>query len=163
MADYYSSTVVQQIIPDAAMTPLERLLLTHIFQFDRCENGLYFFAEDGPREVFDLPANELRSAFAESASVSGALAAYVAQRIAETGTADGEVEIDLSDTSWDFIFQDIVRRSPTLEYVSVTSAFTCSKMRPDGFGGRAVLITADAIMSKSTDGFLQEFIAKLGL
>ena len=32
MADYFEQTVVQQTIPDADMTALERLLLSHIFQ-----------------------------------------------------------------------------------------------------------------------------------
>jgi hypothetical protein len=32
-------------------------------------------------------------------------------------------------------------------------------MRPDGFGGAAVLISADEIMGKSTSDLLEEFIA----
>ncbi len=38
--------------------------------------------------------------------------------------------------------QDIVKRSPTLAYVTAVSSFTCSRMRPDGFGGAAVVITS---------------------
>ena len=45
---------------------------------------------------------------------------------------------------------DIIRRSATLRYVTAVSAFTCSTMRPDGFGGRAAVITADTVMDKST-------------
>jgi hypothetical protein len=33
-------------------------------------------------------------------------------------------------------------------------------MRPDGFGGMAVLITADAILGKSTDDILEDFLAE---
>jgi hypothetical protein len=58
--------------------------------------------------------------------------------------------------------QDIVRRSKTLSYISVVTSFTCSKMRPDGFGGMAVLITPDAIVGKSTGDFLQDMIEEAG-
>ena len=51
-----------------------------------------------------------------------------------------------------------MRRSPTLRYVTSLSAFTCSKMRPGGFGGMAVLITADTVMGKSTSDIIQDFL-----
>jgi hypothetical protein len=35
MADHFQPTVVQQTIPDSEMTPLERLLLSKIFQYER--------------------------------------------------------------------------------------------------------------------------------
>ena len=35
MADYFTPTVIQQTILDADMTPLERLLLSHIFESER--------------------------------------------------------------------------------------------------------------------------------
>ena len=34
-------------------------------------------------------------------------------------------------------------------------------MRPDGFGGMAVLITADAILGKSTNDILEDFLAEI--
>ena len=61
--------------------------------------------------------------------------------------------------SWEVILQDIVRRSSTLRYVTVVTAFTCTKMRPDGFGGMAVVITADAIKGKSTNDFIEDLLA----
>jgi hypothetical protein len=71
---------------------------------------------------------------------------------------DEHLDIDFSETSWASILQDIVRRSSTLRYVSAVSSFTCSRMRPDGFGGAVVVITADAILGKSTTDLLEEFI-----
>ena len=56
------------------------------------------------------------------------------------------------------MFQDIIRRSATLKYVTAVSAFTCSKMRPDGFGGMAVLITASDVMGKSTNDIVEDFL-----
>jgi len=55
------------------------------------------------------------------------------------------------------------RRSSALRYVSAISSFDCSKMRPDAFGGMAVLITADRILGKSTNDLLAEFLAEAGL
>jgi hypothetical protein len=75
--------------------------------------------------------------------------------------AQGEVEIDVSRAPWVFFLQDIVLRSPTLDYVTVVTAFTCSKMRPDGFGGSATLITADGVTSMSTPDALEELIDAL--
>ncbi len=54
-----------------------------------------------------------------------------------------------------------MRRSPTLDYISVISAFTCSRMRSDGFGGSVVVISADTILGKSTYDLLEEFIRQV--
>lgn len=58
---------------------------------------------------------------------------------------------------WADVLQDIVRRSPDLDHLTVTMAFTCSKMRPDGFGGLAMLITASTIRSESTYTLFDRF------
>jgi hypothetical protein len=55
------------------------------------------------------------------------------------------------------MLQDIVRRSATISEIVVTTAFTCTKMRPDGFGGSVMLITADVIRYRSTTDILEEF------
>ena len=64
MADYHSPTVVQPTIPNADITPLERLLLTHVFEAEPDGDGLYFFAETGPSDLFDLTVADLRAAVA---------------------------------------------------------------------------------------------------
>jgi hypothetical protein len=160
MTDYHSPTVVQPAIPNTDITPLERLLLTHIFEAEPDDDGLYFFSETGPSDLFELAVEDLRAAFAASVGIASSASAYLAERVANIGESAAQVEIDLSGTSWEFILQDIVRRSPTLDHVTVVSAFTCTKMRPDGFGGMAVLITADAIRGKSTNDILEDFLAE---
>ena len=95
--------------------------------------------------------------------IPSAAADRIAERLREAGDDATDVEIDLSGDSWEFIFQDIVRRSQTLDHVSAVAAFTCSKMRPDGFGGMATLITADAVKGKSTSDILEEFLAERNL
>jgi hypothetical protein len=81
----------------------------------------------------------------------------------DAGEGYADIELDLSVTSWEFIFQDIVKRSATLDHVMAVSAFTCSRMRPDGFGGMAILITADAIRGKSTEDILGDFLEQAEL
>jgi hypothetical protein len=161
MADYFTPTVVQQTIPNADMTPLERLVLSHVFESELDGDGVYFFSEAGPRDLVDFPVADLEAALAASEGIHSTLRVYVAERVLDLGDTDKYAELDLSGTSWEFILQDIVRRSPTLHYVTVVSSFTCSRMRPDGFGRMAVLITADAILGKSTNDILEDFIAQI--
>lgn len=160
MADYHSPTVVQPTIPDRDMTPLERLLLSHILDCEPDGDGFYFYSETGPNDDIDLPLDELRTALSASDGVPSTAYDYVIERLALAGVDDTHIEIDLSGTSWEFILQDIVRRSRTLDHITVVSAFTCTKMRPDGFGGMAVLVTADTIKGKSTHDILEGFLAE---
>ena len=162
MADYYTPTVVQQYIPIADMTPLERLVLSLVFDAEPDGDALYFFSEIGPSDMIGLPVALLRSACADSIGIDSALAVYVAGKLASVPDDDTEIDLDLSGMSWDIILQDIVRRSRTLDYVTVASAFTCSRMRTDGFGGMAVLITAEVIQGKSTNDILEDFLSARG-
>ena len=166
MADYYSPTVIQPPIPVAAMTPLERLLLENIFSANDSTDGggLYFYAEEGPVDFIVLSRAEIEAALAASNGTAGTAATYIAERLSRVAPEEAEIDLDLSGTSiWELIFQEIVRRSPTLHYVTANTSFECSKMRPDGFGGMAVLITADRIISKSTHDLIAEFLAETGL
>ncbi len=160
MADYFSPTVIQQPIPIADMTPLERLVLSLIFDAEPDGETLYFHTAFGSSDAIGLSIDDLRGAFEASAAIASTATTYVAERLAAVPADDTEIEIDFSGTSWEFIFQDIVRRSSTLRYVTAITSFTCSKMRPDGFGGMAVLITADVILGKSTNDILEDFLAE---
>ena len=163
MADYFEQTVVQQTIPTADMTPLERLLLSRIFECEPDGGGCYFFAEQSPSTMIFVTRAEIEAALASSADIESAAHLHVTEQLAAADADTTEIDLDLSGTSWEFFFQDIVKRSATLTYVSVVAAFTCSKMRPDGFGGMAVLITRDAIVGKSTSDLLEDFLAEAGL
>jgi hypothetical protein len=158
MADYFFLTVVQPTIPNADMTALERLLLTRIFDSEPDGDGLYFFAETSPNTQFELPIETIRAALAASDGVPSEAAVFVGGQLKDAGDDDEYVDLDLSQTSFEFLFQEIVKRSVTLDHVSIVTSFTCSKMRPDGFGGMAVLVTADAIKGKSTEDILGDFL-----
>lgn len=162
MADYYTPTVIQQSIPNVDMTPLELLLLSHIFDAERDGESWYFFSEQGSSDMLYVERTALEAALAASEQADDSSAnIFVRANLPDpqaVGPLPSHVDLDLSTTSWEFIVQDIVKRSPTLTYVSAVSSFTCSRMRPDGFGGAAVLISADEIMGKSTSDLLEEFI-----
>lgn len=156
MSDYFSPTVVRTTIPLADITPLELLLLTSAFSSEPDGEGLYFFAEDRVTYELRLPVAEIRDALSRSADRPTSTAKWIE---ADLNALDGgatHMAIDLSD--WDFLFQDIVRRSSSLSHVVVASAWTCSKMDRDGFGGMAMVITADAVMMRSTDALIDEMI-----
>ena len=158
MADYASPTVVQPTIPNADMTALERLLLTHIFESEPDGDGLYFFAETSPNDQIELPVEALRAALASAEGVAGETTAFVQGRLKDLGDDEPYVQMDLSMTSYKFIFQEIVKRSSTLNHIAIVTSLTCTKMRPDGFGGMAVVVTADAIKGKSTQDIIGDFL-----
>jgi hypothetical protein len=165
MADYYTPTVLQPSIPDADMTPLERLLLSNIFDAERDGHDWYFFSEQGPSDMLSIERATLEAALAASKGAGASTAnTFVNEHLPDPQSgepAPSHLDLDLSTTSWEFIMQDIVRRPPTLRYVSAVSSFTCSRMRPDGFGGAVVVISADKIVGKSTSDLLEEFIAQV--
>ena len=81
--------------------------------------------------------------------------------LAASPQEDEEFELDFSLIGYDRIFQDIVRRSSDLDHIQIVAAWTCTRMRPDGFGGMATVITADAVESMSTASFIEEVLARL--
>ncbi|MEW6453888.1 MAG: hypothetical protein AB1490_24830 [Pseudomonadota bacterium] len=165
MADYYTPTVLQPSIPDVDMTPLERLLLSHIFDAEHDGDDWYFFSEQGPADMLSIERTALEAALTASEGAGESAAnTFVKEHLPDPQSGEllpSHLDLDLSTTSWEFIMQDIVKRSPTLRYVSAVSSFTCSRMRPDGFGGAVVVISVGEIIGKSTNDLLEEFIAPL--
>jgi hypothetical protein len=66
MADYFTPTVIQQTLPEADMTPLERLLLSHVFEAERDGDAWYFFSEHGPSDIIWVTRVALEDALAAS-------------------------------------------------------------------------------------------------
>ncbi len=167
MADYYSPTVIGEVIPNTDMTRLERLRLSRIFDAKPDGEGLYLHSWQGPADLVSLSRVELVEALAASRGQPSQVLAYVEHHLAHARAAstdagandDDDLQLDLSGTSWEFILQDIVQRSATLRFVTVMTAFTCSTMLRDGFGGQALFITAEAIKGCSTAEFLSDCLA----
>ncbi|HET6523194.1 hypothetical protein [Sphingopyxis sp.] len=160
MADYFSQTVIRPDIPRTAMTALEYQVLAQMFDHEDVGEDVYFCASHGPNDMLFLDLGEVKALLGEDEGVASGLADLVRQEMAKCDPDGAEFELDMSMIGFEGIFQDIVRRS-ALDYIEVEAAWTCSKMRPDGFGGAATLITTDDIETVSTAGWLEEAIARL--
>ncbi len=161
MADYFSPTVIPEIIPNSDMTKLELLLLSHMFDADSDGDGTYFYSWEGPSDLIWVNGSALRAALNAADKRSSQVRDYIEEKLKKSPADQDDIELDMSGISWEFILQDIVRRSAKLRYITVTTAFTCSKMRADGFGGMALIITADAIKGCSTTEFLSDCLADI--
>ncbi|RVT39053.1 hypothetical protein [Sphingobium algorifonticola] len=157
MADYYSQCVVSPMLPLGDLTAAERLILCNVFESETENDELYLFAEIGRNSMIDLELPDIVAALPTSTerSVAADLLLGAIARLPDDQTVAG---IDLDDR-WIDILQEIVRRSPTLTFIAIETGFNCSKMRPDGFGGSALVITADSIDAMSTSQFIDEALA----
>jgi hypothetical protein len=160
MADYFFQTIIQPDIPRTAMTVLEYRILGEMFEEELVGEDVYFFASHGPNDFIFIEAADAQRLLEEGDGIPSSIADLVRKELADRDPAETELELDMSMIGYEAIFQDIIRRS-ALDYVQVMAAWTCSKMRPDGFGGLASLITADAVESMTTADFLGEAIARL--
>ena len=160
MADYYTPAVIEPMIPLKAMLPIERLFLGQVF--DEAVEGetAYYSSADGANDLIFLEPEAVRFALDAGGAETSSLVRQLRAEHAEAIAADEEIELDMCGDLWAGVLQDIVRRSPDLDHLTVTMAFTCSKMRSDGFGGLAMLITAAAIRSESTNTLFERFYAE---
>ncbi|MDC7684379.1 hypothetical protein PQU92_13920 [Asticcacaulis sp. BYS171W] len=169
MADYHSPSVVDPKVPLVDMSPLEQLLLTHIYESEPADGGVYLFAELSVDTMPSVNVGKLRVAYAESLAFESRILPAVKLWIDKVSDAEDAEETDfdfdahLDTYAHEVILQDIVRRSPTVSYFTIETAHTCTKMRSDGFGGSASLIHADGIEFQSTTGFLEMAISALNL
>ena len=157
MANYFTPTVVDPVIPLSAMLPIERMFLAQVFSEELVGEAAYYFSEHGASDLILLPAAEVRSALDTATPETSRLAQKLIDEQPDAILGKDDIELDMAGDLWPDVLQDIVRRSPDLQELTVTMAFTCSKMRPDGFGGLAMLITASTIRSKSTHTLFDRF------
>lgn len=157
MADYHTPTVIEPLIPITSILPIERLFLSHVFDEEIDGNTLYYFSDAGAKDLIYMPIDKFREALELSKESPCRLAQRLLESYSDTIAADVDFELDMCGDIWADVLQDIVRRSPDLDHLTVTMAFTCSKMRPDGFGGFAMLITADTIRWESTSTLFDRF------
>ena len=159
MATYHTHTILHQGLPLADITQLEKLVLCAVFETQEHDGTLSCFAWESVNDFSSLPAAAVRDSLAHGKDVPSRLHDLVAKKIEDVPSGEETFDLDLSVEGYEFILQDIVRRSATLTHVSLAVAFTCSKKRTDGFGGMITLITPDDILSESTDGLLERWLA----
>lgn len=161
MADYHSPTIVRPDIPRGAMSLLEHRLLIGMFSHEGGEDAVYFFAEDYVNDLLHLDLPEVHRLLEDDPFPDSYAVTVIREHLRKLDPAEGELALDMSVIGYEGIFQDIVKRCDALDDVEVVAAWTCTKMRPDGFGGMATLITADAIETMSTASFLDEARSRL--
>ena len=157
--------VVDQLIPNVLMTPLDRFLLTLIFDSERYEDGVYFSAEEWPGQMiflFDDEPDHLLEAIEKTKDIDPELCADVKRAMQTDGDT---VEVDSSSFGrHGRVFQGIIRRSGgKLPYVTTRGACVWER-RPGGvLGGVAEVITADAVELVSTFNWPWDKLVELGL
>lgn len=157
MADYYTPTVIEPVIPLTAMLPIERLFLARVFSEEVREDTAYFYSDEGASDLIQLDAGVIRAELDAVSAGTSRLIKHLLEHYEEAISSDDEIELDMCGDLWADVLQDIVRRSPELDHLTVTMAYTCTKMRPDGFGGLAMLITANSIRWESTSTLFDRF------
>jgi hypothetical protein len=152
MADYYSQATVQ---PSLVLTEDEHAVLRFLQE--------------------DLPEIESPAGIHERVSLGSPKVGMLVQACKDMDIFHGEdkADFDLWGLSWEndagaryffseenypdaatVFFQWYLRRHPEVPAIQVSMSHTCSKMRPDGFGGAALFITKDKIEYFSTDDWL---------
>jgi hypothetical protein len=164
MAELHSPTVIRPALPHSDITPLEQLVLSEMFEaHEEPGDTTYYCSSNGPVTTIYCTTERLREALLSSTENGSVLSSIVRGELNSDHPNGDGIFLDLSGISWECIFQDILRRSSTLSYITAITSFTCSKMRPDGFGGMVVLITSDAIHGKSTNDVLEELLGEMKL
>ena len=98
MADYFTPTVIQPAIPAGDITPLERLLLSHIFNAERDgDDSLYFYADEGPAAMIWLDRAPVEAALAQSKTIDSTAVTLVTEQLARVPADNVEIELDFSD------------------------------------------------------------------
>ncbi|ESQ79257.1 hypothetical protein [Asticcacaulis sp. YBE204] len=168
MADYHSTAVIQPDVPIADLSPLEALLLSHMVDVALNGDGLYLCIETGVNSLVQVAINELRTAHQNSTGYDSQLQSVVDQWLTEIPTNaeetdDTEFDFDthLTENAYILILQDVLRRSTTRSFFTVNGAYTCTKMRPDGFGGWAAFVTPTEIHRMSTDSWIESMFETL--
>ncbi len=160
MPDYYSQMVVRPDIPKTAMSELEFRVLSAVFRHEVTGEDVYFYAPYGPNDSVAMDVPEVVALLAADDGITSSFADHLREELAGLDPDTTELDFDLSVIGFEGIFQDVVKRS-ALDYIEIESAWSCSKMLSDGFGGAATLITADDLEHMSTSDFLEQAIAKL--
>ena len=99
----------------------------------------------------DIPARLLDEETRARLEICGLTCAYEERDDTYYLYTDENVGYDEDEVPFEEILQEVVINSAgALPYLTVEAALTCSKPRPDGFGGYAMVITAGEIKTMST-------------
>ncbi len=161
MAEHFEITIVREAIPVTDISPLELMLLSRVFVAVCIEDAWYFHAMRAPGCFAIAKRAAWQEAIDATRDFAGTATDIVFDQMSKA--SGEEIEIDLMEVGWEFLLQDILRRSATLRYVSVVSVSTCSRIRGDSFGAGAWLITPDKVLVNSTEAMIKDFLQDAGI
>jgi hypothetical protein len=165
MTDLETRIYTHPPIPLVDVTPLEKLMLTHVLECSETGAGLVLFTDIGPINPVSVKRKALLDAFRASASqADSALNLFIGNRILALLPASPDdndpniaVDIDLSEFPWQLIVQDIVTRSPSLSELTVIQWTNHSSQRPETYGASISLITNKGIHHMTSADLLDRF------
>lgn len=120
MADYYSPTVVDPTIPIGDMTPLERLLLEHVYEIHEDGDRVYLCESQGANDYPELYCEALRRALEVPDARPSRIVGHVRALLATSPKDPAIVPLDRVDASSNMILRtsstaprrSIISRSP---------------------------------------------------
>lgn len=164
MDDLETTIVITPAIPLGDMTPIERLVLSHVFDAGETDEGLLLYSDRGAASRLRIPGDELTNAYFTSRHVPHTDIIRVIARSWRCWCEEDEpgemVDVDMTDTSWEFILQDIVARSTTLSEIRVLEWYRHPSQSPESFGANIMLITANEVAGRSSDDFFEDMRAE---
>ncbi|CAM5291374.1 hypothetical protein ATER59S_00545 [Aquamicrobium terrae] len=150
-------------LPSTDVTPLEKLILSKVLDCVETDEGFELYTDDGPMNPVVVSQGELSDALnASDRTVDSLLRNSLKGRVipahpVENADTETTIFIDLSEFPWQFIVQDIIKRSPTARELVVIQWINDVTQRPDSFGASASLITEHGIFHATSEDLLANF------
>lgn len=165
MIGAYAYTLIHPPLSLEALTPLERLILGEVMESRVLKKCLHLYAYDDLSLTFDLFLHDAVVALEASKDQDSVLNTLVTGLIDAASAYDDSISLNLGegDVSFEHILQDIVRRSPTLTHLVVTSGYARSGLEAGAAGGSVTVITTGDIQQKCTTEIIDEFLDDAGL
>ena len=179
MADYYSQCVVQPSLPGWLVDKADRLALEGLgYTFEEDGYNWYLYARDGENSLaLEINPNAWLAVFDECYPEGVQRPAWMISLVAHIQGAIAEdlalAEIEMADDKWTLdwtaiplsgadILQGLLQkpvntRELAVREITIEGSFSCSKFRPDGFGGWVEQITANGIRYDSTKEILERW------
>ena len=177
MADYYSQCIVQPSLPAWLVDKADRLALEGLgYTFEEDVDGWYLFAAEGENSAAcGINPNDWLEVFDEVYPVGVERPAWMVMLATHLNAAiDRDPGLrDMIAADWDLdwtavplsaadIFFDLLNKPANagaleVKEITIEGSFSCSKPRPDGFGGWAEQITAKRIRYDSTTEILERW------
>jgi hypothetical protein len=179
MADYYSQCVVQPSLPTGLVDAADRLVLEGLgYTFEEDGEDWYLFAAEGENSaVYGINPNDwlevLDDVYPEGVERPAWLVMLATHLQAALNRDTNLCTMIASDWDLDFtavpltgadVFQGLLQKPVNsldperqVREITIEGSFSCSKMRPDGFGGWVEHITASGIRYDSTQEILERW------